>query len=247
METNDYRVIKIFGTEVADISYADFLNIFIKSISDKERKVIAYANAHTLNLIYTDEKVRKLYSEFDMIHPDGIGIFIASKILYGENGLSQRITGSDFYEILIPESIKRNWSYFFFGHDDDTLGKVKINHPGLMINGTSEGYNFNTEEVITKINDSKADILIIGLSAPKQEYWIRENRGRINASVILAVGEGIKVFAGMKIRGPKIARSAGLEWMFRFLSNPLKNFRKYIIGNNLFLYRMLKEKLNFKK
>lgn len=247
MKSEEYRTINIFGIDVACITYENFLDIFIKSITEKKKILIAYANAHTLNLIYSDDKIKKLFSEFDLIHPDGIGIFLASKILYRKKGFDKRITGSDFYELLISESVKRNWSYFFFGHDLSTLNKIKQRHSGLNIKGINEGYQYDTEDVIAGINDSKADILIIGLSAPKQEFWIYDNRDRINASVILAVGEGIKVFAGKKIRGPEFARKAGFEWLFRFLANPVRNFNKYIIGNNLFLFRLIKEKLNFKK
>ncbi|MBV6478473.1 MAG: UDP-N-acetyl-D-mannosaminuronic acid transferase [Ignavibacteria bacterium] len=239
--------IKIFGIEVANINYSDFLQIFDNSINNMRKMHIAYANAHTLNQIYGNEKMKKLYSSFDLIHPDGIGIFLASKIMFGSRGLKQRITGSDFYEHLINESVKKSWSYFFFGHDELTLSQISIKHPKLMIKGFNEGYNFNSEEVLDKINKSNADILIIGLSAPKQEIWINENSKKLKSSVVLAVGEGIKVFAGKKIRGPLLARKAGFEWFFRFMSNPSKNFNKYIIGNNLFLYRVIREKLNFKK
>lgn len=244
MTTN---TLDILGVNVNRMTYDSFLNYFDIEIKNNGHKIIAYVNAHTSNLLYSDENLKKVYGRFDIIHPDGIGVYFASKILYGNDGLKSRFTGSDFYNILIKASLEKKYSYFFFGHDNKTLSLVKKNNPLLNIKGMNEGYNFNSEEVLKKINESKAEILIIGLKSPFQEKWIVENRDKIHSAVILAVGEGIKVFAGIKIRGPEIVRKLGFEWFVRFLSNPFANFRKYIIGNPLFIFRVLKQRKNMTK
>ncbi len=118
-----------------------------------------------------------------------------------------------------------------------------ISVPLLNITGMNEGYSFSDEEVIRKINAADPDILIIGLSCPKQERWICDNRDKINFKVALNVGDGIKVFAGYKVRGPEIFRKAGMEWLFRLFSDPVSNFNKYVTGIPLFIYRIFKEKL----
>lgn len=206
--------------------------------------IIGYANADSLNKMYNDDELKKIYGTFDLIHPDGIGVYAASRILFGENGLESRLTGSDFYPLLIEESIKNNWKYFFFGHSDAILSEIRSNHPHLNIAGLNEGYNFKDEEVIDKINASKPDIIIIGLSCPIQEKWIYRNKDKLNFKVALNVGDGIKVFAGKKVRGPEIFQKAGLEWFFRLINDPASNFNKYVTGIPLFIYRILKEKVN---
>lgn len=241
MEIDNYGFINIFGVKADKLNDEKFLNIISKSISEGKKLTIAYANADSLNKIYSDEELKNIYKTFDIIHPDGIGVYAASKFLYGKNGFEERLTGSDFYEKLIKESVKKGWNYFFFGHTKKVLDEIQTEHPLLKISGTNEGYNFDNDEVIQKINELKPDVIIIGLSCPKQEKWIFENKDKLKSGILFAVGDGIKVFAGKKIRGPVFMRKFGLEWLVRFALNPLKNFKKYIIGNPLFIYRVLKE------
>lgn len=235
--------INIFGIEVCKLSEDTFLEVIRESISENKKVSIAYANADSLNKIYSDEKLRKIYNSFDLIHPDGTGVYLASGYLYGNDGLEVRLTGSDFYMKLISESIKKEWSYYFFGHTAEILEEIKNVNPELKIAGIQEGYEFENEKVLKKINEISPDIIIIGLSCPKQEKWMYENRDKINFRVMLAVGDGIKVFAGKKIRGPEFMRKIGLEWLVRFFNNPALNFKKYIIGIPIFIYRIIKQKL----
>ncbi|MCB0727041.1 MAG: WecB/TagA/CpsF family glycosyltransferase [Ignavibacteriae bacterium] len=238
------RSINIFGVKINKLSDSSFLE-YIKSGIEKDQKIIiGYANADTLNKIYVNKELKEIYDTFDLIHPDGIGVYSASRILFGNDGLESRLTGSDFYPLLIDESIKNDWKYFFFGHSDEILESIQKKHPLLKITGMNEGYNFDDENVIKKINIANPDILILGLSCPKQEKWINDNKDKINFRVALNVGDGIKVFAGSKVRGPVIMRKAGLEWLSRLISDPSNNFNKYVTGIPLFLYRVMKEKVN---
>jgi N-acetylglucosaminyldiphosphoundecaprenol N-acetyl-beta-D-mannosaminyltransferase len=153
-----------------------------------------------------------------------------------------RFSGPDYY-LFNEQAIKFNWGIFFFGHDDITLRKIALKHPRLRITGYHSGYGFTDEDVIQGINESKPDILIVGLGFPKQEKWILKHLSNIECNAVIAVGDGIKVFAGTKIRGPKFMRSIGMEWFIRLLSNPFRYFKRYVIGNPLFLYRIIKLKI----
>ncbi|MEP7145581.1 MAG: WecB/TagA/CpsF family glycosyltransferase, partial [bacterium] len=164
----------------------------------------------------------------------------------GEKGLKERFTGSDLYPILTARALENNWSCFFFGHSRKILDFISVRHPRLKIAGVHEGYNFKTNEVIDKINKVNPDILIIGLSCPIQEQWISENKDKIKFKVALLVGDGIKIFAGKKIRGPVILRNMGLEWVTRYFTNPVQNFRKYVFGVPLFILRTLNAKIKSK-
>ncbi len=170
-------------------------------------------------------KLINLFERFDFIHPDGIGVYFASKYLYKKSGLTKRFTGSDFYPFLIEQAIERNWKLFFFGDSDTTLEKIKTQNLNLNVVGIHNGYDYVNLDLVKKINISNPDILIVGLGCPKQEKWIIENYSNLNVNVIIAVGDGIKVFAGNKIRGPLVLRQLGLEWFVRLISN-FKNFGK---------------------
>lgn len=156
--------------------------------------------------------------------------------------MNERFAGSDFYLRLISDSISKGRSFFFFGHTLRELDKIKNNYPALNIAGIQEGYNFNTDNVIEKINSANPDIIIIGLSCPIQEVWMYENKSKIKFKVMLAVGDGIKVFSGDKIRGPELLQKAGLEWLVRLFTDPRNNFNRYVIGIPIFLQRIIRFK-----
>jgi len=242
MHLRNIEFLEIFGIKVSKLTYNTFLKCINDSIMGNKKLAVAYANANTLNKLYNNESLKNIYDIFNLVHPDGVGVYLASKFLYGKGGLEEILTGSDFYIDLINESVKKKWSYFFFGHDISTLESVKEAYPRLNISALQEGYTFENEKVVETINEINPDIIIIGLSCPIQEKWILENKNKINFKVILAVGDGIRIFANKKKRGPLFMRRIGLEWLTRYALNPVSNFRKYIIGNPLFIYRVLKEK-----
>ncbi len=235
--------LKIFDVLINKLSEQDLLQIIQNFISLNQKGTVNYVNANSLNLVYKDDKMKKYLYGFNILHPDGLGIFLASKFLYGKNGFTKRITGSDFYIELIKESLKNNWSFFFFGDTDETLRKISQANSNLKVKGFCNGFNFNNDELINNINTAKPDILIVGLGSPKQEDWVVTNRDKVNTKVIIAVGDGIKVFAGTKKRGNKLIRILGLEWFVRLINEPKRLWKRYIIGIPLFILRILKYKL----
>lgn len=223
---------------IDNIDYSGLSAKIYLAIDTSKQISIAYANANTINLTYKDKKLIDTLNSFDIIHPDGIGVYFASRYLYGRNIIPDRITGSDLYLVLALNAEKNKWKIFFFGHDEDTLSKISNYIPGLIVSGTHNGFVYDDLEIINQINSSQSDILIVGLGTPIQENWVNKYKTKLNSKVILCVGEGIKVFAGEKRRGPVFLRKFGLEWLTRFIANPIKYFKRYIIGNPLFLYRI---------
>lgn len=234
---------KINGIYINNTGYAGLIEKISGSIANGPQLAIGYANANSINLSYKYPELVKSLANFDLIHPDGTGIRIAASMLNRPLKNAGKFTGSDFYPLLIEKAIKNNFSMYFFGHDDITLGKISVRYPDLNIAGTHEGYKYNDSEVTASINKYPADILVIGLGTPKQELWTALNRDKLNCRVIICVGDGIKVFAGTKKRGPAFLRSIRLEWVWRFLGNPAKYFGRYFIGNPLFLYRIISIKM----
>jgi N-acetylglucosaminyldiphosphoundecaprenol N-acetyl-beta-D-mannosaminyltransferase len=234
--------LEILQVEVGKVDYSDILKSIKKTYTEEKQIILTGANVNTINLALKNLKYGELLSNFDIIHPDGIGLFLASKFLYGKNGFKKRITGSDFYIELIKESLKNNWSFFIFGDKCETLNKISKVNPRLNIRGLCNGFNFNNDELIKNVNTSQPDILIVGIGSPQQEEWIIDNKNNIPTKIIIAVGDGIKVFAGNKKRGPKIFQKIGLEWFIRFLYEPKRLWKRYFIGIPLFIFRIIKFK-----
>lgn len=225
------------------IDYTALLSEIENSILSGKQLTVGYVNANTFNLTFKIKALTRILNKFDIVHPDGIGIYLASRYLVRDNGLKNRFTGSDFYPLLWEKCIEKDFSIFFFGHNEGTLSKIQENIPKLKTAGYHAGYEFNDETVIEQINSSNCDILVAGLGTPLQETWVMNNKDKIRCKVVICVGEGIKVFAGDKKRGPVIFQKFGMEWIWRWLTNPLKYFTRYIIGNPLFLYRIFRIKM----
>ena len=238
------NLLKIIKIEINNISYHELLDSINSSINTNEKNLMTYANAHTINCSLADEHLLNSLKEFDIIHPDGLGIYLASKFLYGVNGFKKKITGSDFYIKLIQEGIKNSWSFYFFGDSDETLIRISKVNPDLVVKGFCNGYNFINESILKNINQDSPDILIVGLGTPKQEEWIAKNKPHLLVNVIIAVGDGIKVFAGNKKRGPQLIQKIGLEWFIRFLYEPKRLWKRYFLGIPLFIFRVIKFKFS---
>ncbi|MHB8580995.1 MAG: WecB/TagA/CpsF family glycosyltransferase [Ignavibacteriaceae bacterium] len=234
--------LKIFDIVIYNCDYEDIIKLIYLSIINSNQILISYVTAHSLNLSVKNHDLIKLFNEFDYVHADGVGVFIASRILHGNNGLGKKITGSDFYPLLIDEGIKYNWTFFLFGDTDETLEKAICKNNKLIIRGVQSGYYYNEIKLIEKVNASCSDILIVGLGCPKQEKWIIENKDKLSVKVIIAVGDGIKVFAGIKKRGNRFFQTLGLEWVIRLINNPFLFWKRYLIGIPLFLFRVIRSK-----
>jgi N-acetylglucosaminyldiphosphoundecaprenol N-acetyl-beta-D-mannosaminyltransferase len=202
---------------------------------------VSYANANTINFSVKDNLFLNILNNFDIVHTDGIGIYLALKFLKIKN--ISGFTGSDFYEVLIKYIIKSNLSCYFFGHDEDTLNRIQTVNPRLKIAGTHTGFDYDSAEVAENIFQCTPDILIIGLSQPLQEVWVNQNKDKLKNKILICVGDGIKVFAGTKTRGPVFVRKIGLEWLIRLIIHPIKYGKRYLIGNPLFLYRIIRLKI----
>jgi len=240
--------ISICGNNIDIVNNADLISIITDEINQNGKKVISYLTAASLNKVNCSISGNKsIFQDIDIVHPDGIGIYLASKFLYGKYGLKERTTGSDFYPHLITSGVKNGWRFFFFGDTEETLEKIRKNSRQLKIVGIQNGYTYNNIDLINEICKTQPDILVVGLGCPLQEEWIVKNKNNIKVKIIIAVGDGIKVFAGIKKRGPAIVQKLGLEWVIRLFLEPGKYWKRYIIGIPLFIYRVIKYKFQLLK
>lgn len=247
MLLNKYTTVDILSCRINVVNYKNLLDEIDNTIKNKISLFITGANAHTINYVVNNKYFNDYLQVFSLVHFDGIGVFLAIRFLYPEIKSLKRITGSDFYKELIFHSIKRKYSFYFFGDTFETLSLLQSKNPRLNINGFNPGFEFDTNVVIDKINNSNSDILIVGLGSGLQEKWIAENKSKIKAKVIIAVGDGIKVFSGTKKRGPKLIQKLGLEWFVRFLYEPKRLFKRYFFGIPLFIFRVIKFKFFYSK
>jgi N-acetylglucosaminyldiphosphoundecaprenol N-acetyl-beta-D-mannosaminyltransferase len=154
------------------------------------------------------------------------------------------VNGTDLFPLLCDSLAKNGHSLYLLGAKPGVAAAVALwaqkNYPGLIIAGTQHGY-FKPEEneqIVSTIRASKADVVLVAFGAPRQEAWINQNMTASGASVLMGVGGLFDYFSGMIPRAPLWMRKTGLEWLFRLLQEPTRLWRRYLIGNGVFLFRI---------
>jgi N-acetylglucosaminyldiphosphoundecaprenol N-acetyl-beta-D-mannosaminyltransferase len=169
---------------------------------------------------------------------------------------AQRIAGPDFMIDFMAQTASRSLRHFFYGGREEVVQKltqeVKKRFPNLEIAGYySPPFRKLTDEedrnVVKLINDSKPDVLWVGLGCPKQELWMYGHRNVLSVPVMLAVGQAFDIHAGCLRRAPQWMRENGLEWLFRLLSEPRRLWRRYLVHGTTFAWKMLFEHRGVRK
>ena len=213
--------------------------------------LVLNANAHCLNLCYEDPALRAFFNGAEVVFCDGAGVMLAARILGGR--IPERITYADWAWQLAAFAAVEGFSLFFLGARPGVAQaaarRLRERHPGLEISGVHHGYfdhsagSPESEAVVEEINAAAPDILLVGLGMPLQEYWLLENWRRLDAGVALTGGAVFDYVSGRLNRGPRLLTDNGFEWLARLLVEPHRLWRRYLIGNPLFLLRVAKQRL----
>lgn len=234
------RRINIMGVSFLNTVMEDAIERIKLRVKNKEKTNIYYINADTLNKCYSKRSLRNILNKTPFIFPDGSGIKMACKVM--RRPLKENLNGTDMFPHICAMAQKEDYKLFLYGAKEGIAKKMKEKlmeqYPTLNIVGISNGYDLHDNEVINMVNHSQADILFVAKGAPLQEEWIDMHSSKISASVIIGVGGLFDFYSGSIPRAPIWMRKAGIEWVFRLMQEPKRMFRRYIIGNPLFLMRI---------
>lgn len=200
-------------------------------------------NAGKINLMQENEDLTNIINECPLINADGQSIVWGSKIL--GNKLPERVAGIDIFTELVRISADKGYKPYFFGAKEEVVTEVvrrfKGQYPKLEVAGYRNGYFTSEEskEIAEDIKKSGADILFVAFSSPMKEFWIREHMDIMNVPFAMGVGGSFDVIAGKTSRAPKWMQKHGLEWFHRFIQEPRRMFKRYIIGNLKFVRLVL--------
>lgn len=240
----------ILGYPVTTKSSGDCIADIVASLEEGGRHgYFVCANPHSLEVAHKDPMFDEAIRNADLVVPDGVGIVIASKILGGS--IRERITGMDiFLGLSTALNREKKHSYFFLGSTGQNLekirGKMNADFPDIMVAGIysppfkPEFSEDDSNQMITAINQAKPDVLWVGMTAPKQEKWIYQNRERLNVKFIGAIGAVFDFYSGSVKRSHPFFQNMGLEWLPRLLRQPRRLWRRNFISNPSFLLRVIK-------
>lgn len=220
------------------------------------RLFLACANPHSLEVARRDAAFAAALRGADLLVPDGVGIVIASRILGGT--IRERVTGSDVFAHLSRALDAAGGArYFFLGSTERTLGliaaRLAADYPRIRLAGSLAppfAEAFSEEEsrrMVEAVNASGADVLWVGMTAPKQEKWVAAHRDRLRVGFVGAVGAVFDFYAGTVPRSPQWFLDHGLEWLPRLLRQPGRLWRRNLLSNPAFLARVIRERLGARR
>ncbi|MFI3185054.1 MAG: WecB/TagA/CpsF family glycosyltransferase [Methylococcaceae bacterium] len=235
-------ILHFWGVDIVNTTMAEALDWIEQRIRQKQKALLAFVNPDCLNIAYTHQAYREVLQTAERVLPDGIGINIGCRML--NESLLANINGTDMFPRLCERAAQAGHRLFLLGGlpgvAELAASAMQERYPELLITGVHDGFFDDEQEaqVIKTINNSGADILLVGFGAPKQELWLSRNRGQIQATVCLGIGGLFDYYSGRIARAPVWLREIGLEWTWRLIQEPGRMWKRYIIGNPLFLYRV---------
>ena len=226
--------------------YSDSLNE-LKS----DRILINTINAHSFNITNSDEIFKEALTKSDVLIPDGVSIVWAMRFLTGKK--IKKIAGADLFFFEMKRIQEKGGKVFFLGSTDDTLDKIVKRAQNEFSEVEIETYSppykpeFSEEDsqkMIQKVNAFKPDVLFVGMTAPKQEKWAYLNFSQLEVGHVCSIGAVFDFYAGTIKRAPQWIIKMGLEWLYRLLKEPKRMWKRYLVGNTLFIWAILREKLS---
>lgn len=237
--------LEILGVRFSNTTLDAALDHIMQRAQTHQKSLFSFVNADCLNIAYRHWKYRQALAQADQVFADGSGIRIACRLL--KEKLLGNVNGTDLFPKLCERLADTNLSVYLLGAKPGiaqaTATVMQQAYAGLKIAGTRDGY-FKPEEtsqLIEEINQSGAAILLVAMGAPRQELWLAEHRAQLSPAVCMGVGGLFDFYSGRIPRAPLWMREIGLEWCWRLLQEPTRMWKRYIVGNPLFLYRILQQ------
>lgn len=230
---------RLLNTYVNNVTLDETLDEIDELIHKRKKSYIVAINVDVVMKMESDDYLRRITNEADMVLVDGKTLIWISKLY--KRQIKEKVSGSD----LVPQMCKRaadeNYTIFIIGGKDGVAEqakkKLEQKFPGIRIVGTYApplGFE-NDESELDKINqmitDAHPDLLIGCLGCPKQEKWIYENYMKYDATVSVCAGATVDFLAGNIKRAPRWMSDHGLEWFYRFLQEPKRMFKRYFLDD----------------
>lgn len=237
--------LEFFGLRIANASMSEALDWLVAAAKSETATTLAFVNPHCLNVAYADPVYREALLGCTRILPDGVGIHLGCRVQGSR--LRSNVNGTDLFPRLCERAAEEGLSIYLLGARPGVAElaaeEMRKRFADLRIAGVRDGYFDPGEEprVIDEIARSGAQILFVAFGVPKQEIWLHAHRESLAVPLRLGVGGLFDFYSGRIPRAPLWFREIGLEWAWRLAQEPGRMWRRYVIGNPLFLWRVWRE------
>ena len=224
----------ILGVGISPIDMEAALNAIAGKIESNQKDFICVVPAHTVMDCLADLALCRIVNSSGIATPDGMSIVWLLRL----KGYARvhRVYGPDLLLAACERGLVHSWRHYFYGGAagvaQSLVEKLSVRLPGLQVAGMyTPPFRQHTEEedrqVVWEINDAAADIVWVALGSPKQEYWMSEHLGKIQAPVMIGVGAAFDYISGRKRQAPDWIQRSGFEWFYRWLSEPRRLWPRY--------------------
>ena len=239
-------VVDLLGVPISALTKKELIAQVIAWCQPGERRTVAYANAHSLNLAGADGALRGALIRADLVYSDGIGVVWAARWLSAVK--FEKITGHDWIGDLCLAARDSGKRLCLLGGRAGVAERARqqlcADYPGLQILAAWDGFEGADDgALLAQIERLRPDLLLVGMGSPRQELWIDQQRAQLNVPVCWSVGALFDLVAGVEPQVPRCLNRLGLEWLWRLMADPSGKWRRYLLGNPLFLARILAQKM----
>lgn len=238
-------LLNFFGIPIVNTTMAEAVDWIMRQAASEAKQQLAFVNPDCLNIAWSHADYHRVLRDAQRVLPDGIGIHLGCRML-GQS-LKANVNGTDLFPLLCEAAASNAVPLYLLGARPGiaraTAEAMRKRFPALRIVGARDGY-FTAEEegaVVEDINRSGARILLVALGAPRQDLWISRWRDALAPPVCMGVGGLFDFYSGRIPRAPLWMRELGLEWSYRLMQEPGRMWRRYVIGNPLFLFRVWRQ------
>ena len=231
----DNRALNVLGVEVDALDMKRAIDVIDDLMSNGQKGFICCVAAHSIMECWHDPELRRIFNAGHLATPDGMSLVWLLRLKRFKH--IERVYGPDLMLAVCQSSVSRGYRHFFFGSAPGVpellARRLRARIPNLQVSGTySPPFRPLTKQedldIVDRINAAKPDIVWVGISTPKQEQWMSEHLGKINAPVLIGVGAAFDFLSGNKPQAPRWIQRTGLEWVFRLISEPFRLWRRYI-------------------
>lgn len=230
----------IRGIRLLNLAMDEALVAIEAALAARQPTRISFVNADCVNIAAGDASYRDALAATDWVFIDGIGMRIAGRMLH--QPVRDNVNGTDLFPHLCASLAQQGKRLFLYGARPGVAAAAaawaQARCSGLQIAGTLHGYQPDEAEAVAAIRASGADVVLVALGAPAQEAWIARNLEKTGATVAIGVGGLFDYYSGRIPRAPLWMRRLGLEWLFRLIQEPRRLWRRYVVGNAVFLGRI---------
>lgn len=236
------ETVHFLGVRIDLVTSHALIDLVHECIVSHQKTVVAHHNLHSLCLhSSTTQDAASLRRFYDMAHytlADGMSMVVLGRLCGKRILRRHRVAYNDWLPVMLPTAVKREWRIFYLGSTPEVVAKAKgvllARFPGLILevfHGHFDARDGSAENALVraKIAEFQPNILFVGMGAPRQERWIKENVEGIDADVFLSSGATLDYIAGAKLMAPRWMGRLGLEWAFRLATEPRRLAFRYLV------------------